>query len=238
MGVVAGTGPKGSATATAARPCAPRRGRRARRRPRRRPLCERVGADGAHPADRVPPASSPPSRPSPSPEPRRRAARSRRNRRGGHRPAGRTRARAQRLPTSRRRRSSTTYRSGGATDATAARVEIRAAMEPDESGVSLGDYSEEECGLVGGFDVPVDEANEFVAYGRYLAGGDVSRGGRGAAALARGRPRRRAGLPRRGRPRLAEGAAQRRGTLVPDAEALKVLAGVAAIHLASRRRCA
>ena len=51
-------------------------------------------------------------------------------------------------------------------------------MEPDESGVSLGDYAEEECGLVGGFDVPVDEANEFcVAYGRYLDRGDVAEAG-------------------------------------------------------------
>ena len=51
-------------------------------------------------------------------------------------------------------------------------------MEPDEDGVSLGEYAEEECGLVGGFDVPVDEANEFcVAYGRYRDQGDLVEAG-------------------------------------------------------------
>jgi hypothetical protein len=48
-------------------------------------------------------------------------------------------------------------------------LEVRSAMAPAESGVSLGEYAELECGLVGGFDVPVDEANEFcLAYARYL----------------------------------------------------------------------
>jgi hypothetical protein len=40
-------------------------------------------------------------------------------------------------------------------------------MRPDAFGVSIGDYAEDECGLVGGFDVPVEEANAFcVAYRR------------------------------------------------------------------------
>ena len=49
-------------------------------------------------------------------------------------------------------------------------------MEPDADGVSLGEYAEEECGLVGGFDMPVDEANEFcLAYARYQDQGDLAK---------------------------------------------------------------
>ena len=90
--------------------------------------------------------------------------------------------------------------------------EIRSAMEPDEDGVSLGEYAEEECGLVGGFDVPVDEANEFcLAYGRFRDQGEVVEAGEeppraledvveaAPEFLGRGRPGRAAGA----RPRLA-----------------------------------
>ena len=66
----------------------------------------------------------------------------------------------------------------GATDRAGALSEIRDTMQPDDDGVSLGEYAEDECGLVAGFDVPVDEANEFcVAVGRYRDQGDVVEAG-------------------------------------------------------------
>jgi hypothetical protein len=66
----------------------------------------------------------------------------------------------------------------GATDREGALFEIRDTMQPDDDGVSLGEYAEDECGLVAGFDVPVEEANEFcVAVGRYRDQGDVVEAG-------------------------------------------------------------
>ena len=66
----------------------------------------------------------------------------------------------------------------GATDREGALFEIRDTMEPDDDGVSLGEYAEDECGLVAGFEVPIDEANEFcVAFGRYRDQGDVVQAG-------------------------------------------------------------
>jgi hypothetical protein len=127
---------------------------------------------------------------------------------------------------------------GGATDPTAARVEIRAVMEPDEFGVSLGDYAEEECGLVGGFDVPVDEANEFcVAYGRYLAGGEVAEPGEEPPpSLEDVLAAAPDFLAEAGRDSLRE-LRSAAGRAVPDAEALEVLSGVAAIHSVASAMC-
>jgi hypothetical protein len=60
-----------------------------------------------------------------------------------------------------------------ATDREGAQFEIQDTMQPDEDGVSLGEYAEDECGWVAGFDVPIEDANEFcVAYGRYVDQGD------------------------------------------------------------------
>ena len=65
-----------------------------------------------------------------------------------------------------------------ATDRRSAVFAINSAMAPDDDGVSLGEYAENECGLVGGFDVPVDEANEFcLAYGRYVNRNDLVEAG-------------------------------------------------------------
>jgi hypothetical protein len=51
-------------------------------------------------------------------------------------------------------------------------------MDPNPFEEGLDDYAEEECGLAAGFDVPVDEANEFcVAYQRYLDLGHDTGGG-------------------------------------------------------------
>jgi hypothetical protein len=61
-----------------------------------------------------------------------------------------------------------------ATDRAAAERATRRAMGTGE----LGAYAEQECGLVGGFDVPVAEANEFcVAYARYFDQGDLAEAG-------------------------------------------------------------
>ena len=126
----------------------------------------------------------------------------------------------------------------GATDTTAAGFEIRAAMKPDEADVSLGDYAEQECGLVGGFDVPVDEANEFcVAYGRYLDRGDVAEAGE---APPRALTDVLAAAPdfvaEAGRDALRE-LRRAAGRAVPEAEAVRLLAGVEAIHAVASSMC-
>jgi sugar lactone lactonase YvrE len=65
-----------------------------------------------------------------------------------------------------------------ATDREGALFEIQDTMQPDDDGVSLGEYAEDECGLVAGFDVPIDEANEFcVAFGRYADQDDLVEAG-------------------------------------------------------------
>ena len=66
----------------------------------------------------------------------------------------------------------------GATDRRGALFEIRDTMQRDADGVSLGEYAEDECGLVAGFDVPIDDANAFcVAIGRYRDRGEVVEAG-------------------------------------------------------------
>jgi len=66
----------------------------------------------------------------------------------------------------------------GATAQQEAFTGIRFAMKPGEFAVSLGDYAEQKCGLVGGFDVAVEDANAFcVAYERYLDRRDLAEGG-------------------------------------------------------------
>ena len=123
---------------------------------------------------------------------------------------------------------------GGATDTTAARAEIRSAMARD----GLGGYAEEECGLVGGFDVSVEEANEFcVAYGRYVDQGDFPEAGeeppRSLEALLADTPDFLAAAGRDSLRELRSAA----GRAVPDAEAVQVLAGVEAISTVASAMC-
>jgi hypothetical protein len=127
----------------------------------------------------------------------------------------------------------------GATSRTQAEVEIRSAMEPDAFDVSLGEYAEEECGLVGGFDVPVDEANEFcVAFGRYIDRGDLVEAGeeppRALEDVVEAAP---SFLAEAGRDALRdlESAA---GRAVPDAEVPRLTAGVEAIVTTASAMCA
>ena len=127
----------------------------------------------------------------------------------------------------------------GATSQTKAEVEIRSAMEPDPFDVSLGEYAEEECGLVGGFDVPVDEANEFcVAYGRYIDRGDLVEAGeeppRALADVVEAAPEF---LTEAGRDALRdlESAA---GRAVPDSEVARLTAGIRAIVTTASAMCA
>jgi NHL repeat len=127
----------------------------------------------------------------------------------------------------------------GATDQTAAQIEIRSAMGPDELGVSLGEYAEQECGLVGGFDVPVGEANAFcLAYARYLDEGDVAEAGeeppRALDAVVEAAP---PFLAESGRSALRD-LERAAGRAVPDSEASTVLAGIEAINTAALSMCA
>ena len=122
---------------------------------------------------------------------------------------------------------------GGATDTTAARTEIRSAMAD-----GLGEYAEEECGLVGGFDVPVDEANEFcVAYGRYRDEGDFPEAGeeppRSLESLLAATPDFLAAAGRDSLRELRSAA----GRVVPAAEAVQVLAGIEAISTVASAMC-
>ena len=126
----------------------------------------------------------------------------------------------------------------GAGDRTAAQTEIRSAMEPDELGVSLGEYAEQECGLVGGFDVPIDEANAFcLAYARYLDQGEEAEAGEepppALDAVVEAAP---PFLGEAGREALRE-LRRAAGRAVPDAEAVQVLAGIEAIHAAASSMC-
>lgn len=127
----------------------------------------------------------------------------------------------------------------GATDRTAAQVEIRSAMKPDEAGVSLGEYAEEECGLVGGFDIPIEEANEFcLTYMRYRDQGELATAGEEPPAaledVVEAAPDFLAEAGRRGLRELETSA----GRAVPDAEAAQVLAGVEAIETVAASMCA
>jgi hypothetical protein len=120
-----------------------------------------------------------------------------------------------------------------------AEFEIRSAMEPDRFDVSLGEYAEEECGLAGGFDVPVDEANEFcVAYGRYVDQGDlVVAGEEPPSALADVVEAAPAFLARTGRAALRDLDAAA-GRAVPDAEVAGLMAGIEAIVTTASAMCA
>ena len=126
----------------------------------------------------------------------------------------------------------------GATDRDAAAFEIRSAMEPGDEDVSLGDYAEEECGLVAGFDVPVEDANEFcVAFGRYVDQGDLATAGEepppSFAAVVDAVPDF---LAEAGRAALRE-LDRAAGREVPDSEATRVLAGAEAIHTVASAMC-
>jgi hypothetical protein len=126
----------------------------------------------------------------------------------------------------------------GATDRTAAAFLVRAAIEPDETGVGLGEYAEEECGLVGGFAVPVEEANEFcVAYGRYRDQGDLLEAGeeppQAFSDLLDATPEF---LEEAGRDALRQLESEA-GRVVPDAEAEILLAPVAAIGSVATAMC-
>ena len=127
---------------------------------------------------------------------------------------------------------------GGATDPIAAAIEIRNAMEPSEFAVSLGEYAEEECGLVGGFDIPVDEANEFcVAYGRFRDQGDrIVAGEEPPPALEDLLAATPDFLAEAGRDALTE-LESAAGRVVPRAEAELLLADIEAIYTAASAMC-
>ncbi len=127
----------------------------------------------------------------------------------------------------------------GATDRDAAVLEIRSAMEPDEDGVSLGDYAEEECSLVGGFDIPVDEANEFcLAYARFQDQGDVAEAGeeppQALEDVVEAAPDF---LRETGRDALRE-LDRASGRAVPESEAVRMMAGIEAIDTVATAMCA
>ena len=127
----------------------------------------------------------------------------------------------------------------GTTDRQAAMSEIQSAMKPDEDGVSLGEYAESECGLVAGFDLPVDAANEFcVAYGRYVNRGDLVEAGEDPPSafedVVDAAPDF---LAEAGRKTLRE-LDRAAGRAVPDSEATQLLAGAEAIHTVASAMCA
>lgn len=125
---------------------------------------------------------------------------------------------------------------GDATDRQSALFAINSAMAPDEDGVSLGEYAEDECGLVGGFDIPVDEANEFcLAYGRYVNRNDLVEAGDEVPPayedVIEAAPDL---LADAGRETLSE-LDRAAGRAVPDSES--VLAGVEAIQAVASAMC-
>jgi sugar lactone lactonase YvrE len=113
------------------------------------------------------------------------------------------------------------------------------AMAPGEDDVSMGDYAEEECGLIAGFDVPLDEALRYcIAYQRYIDQGEVARAGEDVpdalpdvvdAAPPFVAPAGRAAL------RELDRAA---GRAVPDSEAADVIAGAEALNTVASSMCA
>jgi hypothetical protein len=116
---------------------------------------------------------------------------------------------------------------------------ISFAMEPRDYEVGLGDYAEEECRLVGGFDVPVEDANELcIAYSRYMDRGDLAQPGEeppdGLADVIAASP---PFLAETGRAvqRELQGAA---GRAVPDTEAARLVAALDAIDSAALSMCA
>lgn len=106
------------------------------------------------------------------------------------------------------------------------------------SALDLGAYAERECGLVGGFAVPVDEANEFcVAYARYVDRGDLAEPGREPPRalddVVAAAPGFVAGAARESVRELESEA----GRAVPDAEAPRLLAGIEALDAAAAAMC-
>jgi hypothetical protein len=127
----------------------------------------------------------------------------------------------------------------GATDREGALFEIQDTMRPDEDGVSLGEYAEDECGLAAGYDLPADEANEFcLAYGRYRDQGDLVEAGEEPPEAFEGvvdaAPQFLAGAGRETLRELDRAA----GRAVPDAERTRVLAGAEAIETVASAMCA
>jgi NHL repeat len=124
-----------------------------------------------------------------------------------------------------------------ATDRQSAGSAINAAMAPDDDGVSLGEYAETVCGLAGGFDVPVDEANEFcLAYGRYRNRNDlVEAGDEPPPAFEDVVDAAPDFLADAGRETLRE-LDRAAGRAVPDSES--VLAGAEAIEAVASAMCA
>ncbi len=126
-----------------------------------------------------------------------------------------------------------------ATDRQGALFEIRDTMQPDEGGVSLGEYAEDECGLVAGYDVPIDEANEFcLAYGRYRDQGDLVVAGDeppdAFEAVVDAAPDLLADAGRETLRELDRAA----GRVVPEAQRPQVLAGADAIETVAFAMCA
>jgi hypothetical protein len=102
----------------------------------------------------------------------------------------------------------------------------------------LGAYAEQECGLVGGFDVPVGEANEFcVAYARYRDQGDLVEAGedppRAFGDVLAAAPGFIAETGREAVRELESAA----GRAVPGAEAARLLAGIEAVYDVASAMC-
>lgn len=116
---------------------------------------------------------------------------------------------------------------------------IGLAMAPGEEGVSLGDYAEEQCGLIGGFDVPLEEAVDYcIAYQRYLDQGELAEAGEDVPDAL---PDVVAAAPDfvapAGRDALSE-LNRAAGRAVPDAEAADVVAGAEALNTVASSMCA
>ena len=125
---------------------------------------------------------------------------------------------------------------GDTTDRRSVLLAINSAMAPDDDGVSLGEYAENECRLVGGFDIPVDEANRFcLAYGRYVNRNDLVEAGDDAPAayedVVEAAPDFLADAGRETLRELDRAA----GRAVPDSES--VLTGAEAIEAVASAMC-
>jgi NHL repeat len=113
------------------------------------------------------------------------------------------------------------------------------AMAPSEDDVSMGDYAEQECGLIGGFDVPLDEALDYcVAYQRYRDQGELAEAGddvpEALPDVVEAAPDFVAGAGRDAVRELNRAA----GRAVPDSEAEDVIAGAEALNTVASSMCA
>jgi hypothetical protein len=122
----------------------------------------------------------------------------------------------------------------GATGRRAAELAVRRAV----AGGKLGAYAEEECGLVGGYAVTVEEANAFcLAYARYRDQGELAEAGEAPPRALRGvvaaAPAFLAGGGRDALRQLESAA----GRAVPEAEAARMLAGIEAVEEAASAMC-